>query len=123
MRETSYWSWFVLAGIVIFICGGLHMIATHLSVSGMFNPFGSDAVAWGNVAHRSGSVFFTGIYIILLAAALYHGLYGLKTILFELGLKKSTERTLVVSLWFIGTALFMIGTIAAIVARQVAATL
>jgi succinate dehydrogenase/fumarate reductase cytochrome b subunit len=96
------------------------MIATHLSMTGLFNPFGSDSVAWGNVAHRSGSVFFTAVYIILLAAALYHGLYGFKTIMFELGLKRSTERTLVVSLWFIGVALFVIGTFAAIVARQVA---
>jgi len=119
MRETSYWLWFLLAGVVIFICGGLHVITTHLAVTGMFNPCGSDALEWGNVAYRSHSIPFTVGYVILLAAVLYHGFYGLKNILFELNLKRTTERTIVTSLRFIGIVLFGIGALAVIVARQV----
>lgn len=119
MRETSYWFWFLLAGIAIFICGGLHIIATHLGVTSMFNPCGSDALAWGNVAYRSRSIPFMVSYIILLAAVLYHGFYGLKSILFELDLKRTTERTIVTSLRFIGIVLFVIGAFAVIVGRQI----
>ena len=122
MREARYWTWFILAGIVIFILGGVHMMTVHLNgVVGIFNPAGSDAVAWGNVVYRAQSVCFTLIYIILLGAVLYHGFYGLRTILLELGLKKDTGRKLTTWLWVIGIVLFAIGTFAAFAAK-IAAT-
>ena len=40
------------------------------------------------------SLFFTVTHIFLLGVALYHGLYGLRTIVFELGLKPATEMAL-----------------------------
>lgn len=124
MREAKYWTWFILAGLVIFIFGGLHMIIIHLNgVVNIFNPAGLDPLAWENVAYRSRSAGFTLIYIILLGAALYHAFYGLRTILLELGLKQSTERKLTVSLWFIGTVLFVVGALAALAAKITATNL
>ena len=124
MRETGYWTWFIIAGILIFILGGLHMMAVHLNgVVSLFNPFGSDAVAWKNVAYRSKSLCFTLTYIALLGAVLYHGFYGLRTILLELGLQKTTQRKLTASLWVIGIILFVIGTLAAAAAKIAATTL
>src|SRR5208283_3237212 len=122
MKETVYWTWFIIAGLLIFVLGGRHIIIKNLNgVVGLFNPFGSDAVAWENVTYRGKSLYFTLTYIVLLAAVLYHGFYGLRTILTELGLKKNTERKLTASLWVIGIILFVIGTLAA-AASKIAAT-
>ena len=118
MKETGYWTWFIIAGVMIFFLGGLHIMIVHLNgVVGIFNPFGSDAVAWENVTYRGKSLYFTLTYIVLLGAVLYHGLYGLRTILVESGLQKNTQRKLTVSLWAIGIILFVIGTLAAAVAK------
>ena len=124
MKETKYWTWFILAGIVILFLGGLHMMTIHLNgVAGIFNPVGYDAVDWRNVAYRSRSVFFTLTYIVLLGAVLYHGFYGLRTILLELGLQKNTQRKLTASLWVIGVILFVVGTFAAVAAKMAATNL
>jgi len=122
MRETKYWSWFFVAGIVMFILLGLHMMVMHLTgILGIGNPFGADAVAWNNVVYRSREVFFTVTYIILLGAALYHGFYGFRTIVYELGIKQQVGKALDVFLWIAGIILFCIGTYAAIAARSLQA--
>ncbi len=118
MRETSYWSWFVFAGIVILVLAGLHMMVVHLNaILGIFNPAGGDAIAWENVSWRSQNLFFTATYILLLAAVLYHGFFGLRTILFELGPSHRGERIITTTLWVAGIVLFVVGTYAAIAAR------
>ena len=120
MRETAYWVWFILAAIVILCLLGLHMVVVHLDgLLGLFNPAGANSLAWKNVASRSSSLFFTVSYILLLGAALYHGFFGLRTILLELGLKKSTQHFLTILIWVIGVFLFFIGTLAAIAAKAV----
>jgi succinate dehydrogenase/fumarate reductase cytochrome b subunit len=99
---------------------GLHMVIMHLDgLLGLFNPAGPSSVAWENVSFRNTSLFFTVTYIIMLGAALYHGFYGLRTILFELGPKMSFQRRLTVFFWIIGICLFMFGSIAAVAARAV----
>jgi succinate dehydrogenase hydrophobic anchor subunit len=124
MRETAYWIWFVIAGLVIFVLGGLHMAVVHLSgIVGIFNPAGAEAVAWENVAFRSHSAFFMTAYILLLAAVLYHGFYGLRTIVFELGIGKACQRSLTVALWIVGVVLFIVGAYAAIAAKTLGAAL
>jgi succinate dehydrogenase hydrophobic anchor subunit len=120
MRETSGWIWFIIAGIVIFILGGLHMMTVHMNaILGIFNPASGDAVAWQNVSWRGRNLFFTGTYIFLLAAVLYHGFFGLRTILFELGPSRGRQRFITKFLWCAGIVLFVIGTYAAIAARSI----
>jgi succinate dehydrogenase / fumarate reductase membrane anchor subunit len=121
MRDRKLWTWHLLAGAVIAVFLGLHMIIMHLSSSvGIFNTAGSKPVAWGNVLSRSGSLFFTVGYIVLLAAALFHGLYGFRNILFELspsaGLKKAINVLFILG----GLALFAFGTWAAVAGYQLA---
>jgi succinate dehydrogenase hydrophobic anchor subunit len=119
MRETSGWTWFIIAGIVIFILGGLHVMTVHMNaILGIFNPASPDAVAWENVSWRCGNLFFTVTYIFLLAAVLYHGFFGLRTILFELGPSQGRQRFITKFLWCAGIVLFVIGTYAAIAARS-----
>jgi len=86
----------------------------------VFAPYGSDNDIAKNTIFRDGKVFFTTTYILLLGLALYHGLYGLRTMLFELTLKPATERTITAVLLVLGLGLFGFGTWAAIAAHGVA---
>jgi succinate dehydrogenase/fumarate reductase cytochrome b subunit len=120
MRETCSWTWFIIAGVVIFVLGGLHMMTVHMNaIFGLFNPAPGDAVAWANVSWRAAHLFFMVTYILLLAAVLYHGFFGLRTILFELGLSTGRQRFVTKFLWCAGIVLFIIGAYAAIAARSI----
>lgn len=119
MRETYSWTWFIIAAIIIFILGGIHMMTVHMNaIFGIFNPAPGAAVDWENVSWRSKNLFFTVTYIFLLAAVLYHGFFGLRTILFELGPSRGGQRFITKFLWCAGIVLFVIGTYAAIAARS-----
>ena len=122
MRETKLWTWHIIAGIVILVFLGLHMGIMHLD--NLFHWFssvsGERAIAWDNVMARAKMAFFLVTYIVLLGAALYHGLHGLKTIIFELNLGKGFKRFCSVTLTVAGFALFVLGTYAAVAARAAA---
>ena len=123
MHETKYWTWHMAAGVVILFLLGLHMLIVHLGgVTHLFVPFGGEAVSKSNSLFRDGKLFFTVTYVLLLGAALYHGLYGLRTILFELTLKPATERVTTAVLLLVGLALFGLGTWGAIAAHALAMT-
>jgi succinate dehydrogenase / fumarate reductase membrane anchor subunit len=102
------------AGVVILVFLALHMIIMHLDASvGIFNPEGGHPIDWANVVARGKSLFFAVTYVVLLGAALFHGLYGLRNILFELnppaGLRAALNWLLILG----GVALFVVGTWAA----------
>ncbi len=73
-----------------------------------------------NSLFRDGKLFFTGTYILLLGVALYHGLYGLRTILFELTLKPAAEKAISFVLLLVGLGLFGLGTWAAVATHAIA---
>lgn len=123
MKEIPYWTWFIVAGLTIFVFGGLHMIVMHAPSLGVFNPNGGASTDWANVASRSQNQFIAFTYVILLAAALYHGLYGLRTIIFELGPGKSFQNAFTIVLWVAGLALFGIGVYSNLAAKSVARVL
>jgi succinate dehydrogenase/fumarate reductase cytochrome b subunit len=121
MRETKYWTWHMAAGVVILFLLGLHMLIMHLGgTTHLFAPHGGEAVSKVNSLYRDGTLFFTVTYIFLLAVALYHGLYGLRTILFELTLEPATEKAISVVLVVVGLGLFGLGTWAAIAVHAIA---
>ena len=114
MRDQRLWTWHVLAGLVIFVFLGLHMAIMHLdTVLGWFNPAGMKPIAWESVLQRARMGFFTVSYVVLLGAALFHGLYGLRNILFELGLGRGLKAALNVVLAVGGLGLFVFGAWAA----------
>jgi succinate dehydrogenase/fumarate reductase cytochrome b subunit len=121
MRETKYWTWHMAAGVVILFLLGLHMLIMHLGgTTHLFTPHAGEAVSKANSLFRDGRLFFTVTYILLLGVALYHGLYGLRTILFELTLKPAVEKLTTVVLVVLGLGLFGLGTWAAVVAHAIA---
>jgi succinate dehydrogenase / fumarate reductase membrane anchor subunit len=123
MRQQRLWTWHLAAGVLILILLGLHMAVMHLdSLLGIFNPAGGHPIDWANVIARGQSLFFTVTYVILLGAALFHGLYGLRNILFELNPAPPLQRSLTWLLLLIGLGLFVFGTWAAWAGYRVAIT-
>ena len=123
MRDQRWWTWHVLASLVILVFLGLHMVVMHMeAIVRIFNPEPGHPIEWANVVARAKSAFFMVTYIVLLGAALFHGLYGLRNILFELnpggGVKKGLNFLFVVG----GLALFVFGAWAAWAAFQFATT-
>jgi succinate dehydrogenase/fumarate reductase cytochrome b subunit len=123
MRETKYWTWHMAAGVVIFFLLGLHMHIMHLGgMTHLYVHYPSlQAISKANSLFRDGNLFFTVTYIILLGVALYHGLYGLRTILFELTLRPATQKAISAVLLVLGLGLFGLGTWAAIATHFIAA--
>ena len=70
------------------------------------------------VFHRSQQLFFMVTYILLLGAALFHGLYGLRSMLFELSLSKSIQKAIGGLCAVAGVVLFIYGSYAAIAVFQ-----
>jgi len=115
MRESKLWFWHIVAGVVILVFLGLHMFIMHLGAILLALGIGpAEPTAAAAVFERSRQAFFMFTYIILLGAALYHGLYGFRTILFELSLSKRMQKTINRVFTTAGLALFAYGSYAAV---------
>jgi succinate dehydrogenase hydrophobic anchor subunit len=102
LKESTQWYLFLLAGLVLLAVLGIHYGVMHLG--GLFGYPRSEVLSFGSVHERSGQVFFLVVYLILLVAALYHGLYGLRAIIFELSatpvwLRRTINVVLIVAGW------------------------
>ena len=121
MNGAKYWTWHMAAGVVILFLLGLHMLVMHVGgLAHLFAPYAGEAISMKNSLFRDGQLFFTVTYILLLGVALYHGLYGLRTILFELTLRPAIEKSITIALAVIGIGLFGLGTWAAVAAHGLA---
>jgi succinate dehydrogenase / fumarate reductase membrane anchor subunit len=115
MRDQKLWTWHLAAGVAILVLAGLHMAIMHLDdILGIFTPTGVAPVDWESVLTRAKMPFFMLSYLLLLGAALFHGLYGLRNILFELNPPVPVKTLVSVVLVVAGLALFTLGTWAAI---------
>ena len=115
MKESTLWVWHIIAGVVIFVLLGIHMFIMHLDDILVALGIGyHDPISASSVFARSKQVFYMVTYIVLLGAALYHGLYGLRNILFELSLPKAGEKIVNWLFALGGLALFVYGTYVAI---------
>lgn len=119
IRDQKLWTWHLAAGLLILVLLGLHMAIMHLdSLLGIFNAAGGHPIDWANVAARSQSLFFAVTYVLLLGAALFHGLYGLRNIIFELDPAAPLKRSISWALIVLGLGLFVFGTWAALASHQ-----
>jgi succinate dehydrogenase / fumarate reductase membrane anchor subunit len=118
---TKYWTWHMAAGVVLLFLLGLHMLVMHMGGSvHLFAPHGADAVSMENSQWRDSKICFAISYILLLGVGLYHGLYGLRTILLELTLKPALAKAVTAALVIVGLGLFGLGSWAAWAAHTVA---
>ena len=89
MRESKLWFWHILSAVVILVLLGVHMGIMHLGAILSTIGIGSgDPLQSAEVFHRSQQLIYMITYILLLGAALFHGLYGLRSMLFELSLSE-----------------------------------
>lgn len=115
MRESTLWMWHIFAGAVVFILLGIHMLIIHFdSILHLLGLGSGDVLVAESVFARSKQLGFMITYILLLGFALYHGLYGLRNILFELTLPKGVELVISLVLVMVGVFLFVYGTYVAI---------
>jgi len=111
MREGIFWILFMVAGVIMIILLGLHMGLMHFGgFLGLFGVDLEDVRSYTKVAERGQSTFYLAFYIVFLALALYHGLYGLRNIILELTIPSALEKLVTVLLVLLGGAAFAYGT-------------
>jgi succinate dehydrogenase / fumarate reductase membrane anchor subunit len=116
VRESKLWFLHIITAVIILFLLSSHMgimhmgsILNHLGFNFSAQPTSSD-----EVFRRSRQVLFMVVYIALLGTALFHGLYGLRSIFYELSLPKAVEKTIGRALCVVGIALFLYGSYVAV---------
>lgn len=110
MRDRTRWTLHLAAALVLVVGLSAHLAVMHLSPSlHLAAAPGARPVAWASVVARTRGAAWAIGYVVLLGAGLYHGLYGLRTLLRELGPRPGTGRTLDATLAAAGVALFVFG--------------
>jgi succinate dehydrogenase hydrophobic anchor subunit len=109
MRETRLWSLHLLAIPFILVLLGMHLAIMHYAP--VFYGMSVDkAREYATMIERGKSVIQFVLYILLLIAGLYHGLYGLRGILRELPLTPTMIKVVDVGILLLGLAIFALGT-------------
>jgi len=115
MRESKLWFLHIVTAVVILFLLGSHMGIMHMG--GILKVFGigsDEPTSADEVFARSQQALFMVVYIVLLGTALFHGLYGLRSIIYELSLPKALEKTVGRLLCVAGIALFIYGSYVAV---------
>jgi len=108
MRETRLWSLHILVIPVIAILLGMHLALMHYAP--VFYGMSVDkARDYATMIERGKSVAQFVIYILLLIAGLYHGLYGLRGILRELPLTPTLVKVVDIGILLFGLFIFALG--------------
>lgn len=95
MLKTRLYLVHMLCGVVIAFLLGAHMVVLHLNtILGFFGMKDLDPTSWASMIGRSTQAVWAGLYIALLAFALYHALYGLRGIILEVSTSPKTERVI-----------------------------
>ena len=109
MRETRLWSLHILAIPIIAVLLGMHFAIMHYAPV-FYGMSVEEAREFGTMIERGKSVAQFVIYILLLLAGLYHGLYGLRGILRELPLTPTLVKVVDVGILLLGLFIFALGT-------------
>ncbi len=109
MRETRLWSWHLLVIPIIIVLLGAHFAVMHYAPV-FYGVSVEEARNFETMIERGRSVAQLVLYILLLAAGLYHGLYGLRGIIRELPLTPALGKIVDVSVIGFGLFIFALGT-------------
>jgi len=109
MRETRLWSLHLLVIPLIAVLLGAHFAVMHYAPV-FYGMSVEKAREFGTMIERGRSVAQLVLYILLLAAALYHGLYGLRGIIRELPLTPTLVKVVDVGILLFGLFIFALGT-------------
>jgi len=98
------WGWFMqrVTAVILIVGLGTHLVATHILSIG--------ELSYDNIAARLAGAFFVVIDVALLAAAIYHGLNGLRMVLLDYFWNARRQRLVFTYLlWAFGSAFFVFG--------------
>jgi len=109
MRETRKWSLHILVIPLIAVLLGMHLALMHYAPV-FYGMSVEKAREYATMIERGKSVAQFILYILLLIAGLYHGLYGLRGILRELPLTPTMIKVVDVGILLLGLAIFALGT-------------
>jgi len=99
MRDGIFWFLHLLSGALLVILLGGHMYYMHLS--------GGDPLSVENTFKRAKDLFFPLSYTLFVALALFHGLYGLRGILYERFHTPLSYKIINITLLIIGILFFV----------------
>jgi succinate dehydrogenase hydrophobic anchor subunit len=107
MREVHLKILQYTTGIVILFLLAIHLVLMHLDdILKVFGRVAGDMTTWGSVSERAASTGWLVFYIVFLAVAIYHGLYGLRVIISEFSLSPAAISLLNWILTIFGIGLF-----------------
>jgi succinate dehydrogenase hydrophobic anchor subunit len=109
MRETRLWSLHLLAIPIIAVLLGMHFAVMHYAPV-FYGMSVEEARSFEVMIERGRSVAQLVLYILLLDAGLYHGLYGVRGILRELPLTPALAKTVDIGILLFGLFIFALGT-------------
>ena len=119
MRESKLWFWHIVSAVIILILLGVHMCTMHLAALLSSAGIGSsNPLRAAQVFHRSQEMIFMISYIVLLGAALFHGLYGLRSMLLELSFSRVIEKAIGGLCAVVGIGLFLYGSYVAVLVSR-----
>ncbi|UCG71574.1 MAG: hypothetical protein JSV45_09915 [Chromatiales bacterium] len=111
LRGTRYWAANLVAALIVLVLLGLHLGMFHLDgLLRQITSAWSRPMTWNRVVERGESGWFTASYVLLLGMALFHGLYGVHTILTERWCSPRASARIATGCWLVGIALFAVGT-------------
>ncbi|HQX01499.1 MAG TPA: hypothetical protein PLQ94_05265 [Anaerolineales bacterium] len=109
MRETRLWSLHILVIPVIAILLGMHFAVQHYAPV-FYGMSVEKARDFATMIERGKSTAQFVVYILLLAAGLYHGLYGTRGIIRELPLSPAMVKVVDWGILTVGVLMFALGT-------------
>lgn len=109
MRETRLWSLHILVLPIIAVLLGMHFAVMHYAPV-FYGMSVEKAREFDTMIERGKSITQLVLYILLLAAGLYHGLYGLRGILRELPLTPVLVKVVDAGVLIFGLIIFALGT-------------
>lgn len=108
MRETRLWSLHLLAIPFIAVLLGAHFAVQHYAPV-FYGMSVEKAREFSTMIERGRSAAQFVLYLLLLAAGLYHGLYGARGVIRELPLSPALAKTVDVGVLAFGIFIFALG--------------
>ncbi|MBL8080581.1 MAG: hypothetical protein JNM55_21600 [Anaerolineales bacterium] len=109
MRETRLWSLHILVLPIIAVLLGAHFAVMHYAPV-FYGMSVEKAREFSTMIERGKSITQLVLYILLLAAGLYHGMYGVRGIIRELPLTPTLAKLVDVGIIAFGLFIFALGT-------------
>ncbi len=106
------WAWQAITGVLVLLLVTLHMIANHFVVAGGLRDY-HDVVAYIS------NPIILPLEILFLVIVSWHGLLGLRAVIFDFGLSVRTERivTRVLYVVWVATLVYGLGLLAIVISH------